>query len=129
MVASLGARSATCRTARPSEILIFSPANIASDAFLQARLLGQLDQQAQRLVGDAVFRIIEIDADILHSQPFAARGVFGEELAQMGALDLLIVLAEGDPCREVTQRGGGHPKPLYVEESRAPRRTAGRDGV
>ena len=59
---SRGARSATCSTARFSVMLIFSPPNIASMRAAQAALVGQLDQQPQRLVGDAVLRIIEVDA-------------------------------------------------------------------
>ena len=43
----------------------------------------ELEQQPQRLVGDAVLRVVEIDAGGLGREPFAALGVVGEELPQM----------------------------------------------
>jgi hypothetical protein len=45
-----GARRATCRAARSSVMLIFSPRNIASNLGAQPRLLGELDKQPERLV-------------------------------------------------------------------------------
>ena len=49
----------------------------------QARLLGQLQQQLQRLVGDAVLGVVEIEPDGLDRQALAALGIVGEELAEM----------------------------------------------
>ena len=66
-----GARSATCSTARFSVMLIFSPRNIASMRSRRPRLLGQLQQQLERLVGDAVLRVVEVDARRL--EPSGAR--------------------------------------------------------
>ena len=60
--APFGARSATCRTARFSVMLIFSPRNIASIRVAQAGFLRQLQEQLERLVGDAILRVIEVDA-------------------------------------------------------------------
>ena len=56
------------------------------DALAQARLLGQLQQQLERLVGDAILRVIEIDARRLDRQALAALRIVGEELPQMDVL-------------------------------------------
>ena len=42
------------------------------DARAQAGLLGQLQQQLERLVGDAVLRVVEEEADGLERHPLAA---------------------------------------------------------
>ena len=49
-----GMRSATCRTARSSVVLMCSPANMASRRCLDAGGPGQRQQEAQRLVGRPV---------------------------------------------------------------------------
>ena len=72
-----GARSATCRTARFSVTLIFSPPNMASIRCAQARFLGQLQQQADGFVGDAVLRVIEVDAGGLDAS--VARRAWGRQ--------------------------------------------------
>ena len=94
-MAPLGARSATCSTARSSVTLIFSPANIASirarspdssascTSNPEAALLGQLTEQRERLVGDAVLRVVQIDPRRLGAHAPAAPGVVGEELPQV----------------------------------------------
>ena len=53
------------------------------DALAQAGLVGQRQQQAQRLVGDALLGIVQVDAGGLQRQAFAALGIGGEQLAQM----------------------------------------------
>ena len=70
---------------------------------LEPGLLGQLEQEAQGLVGDAVLRVVEVEPDRLRAEPFAAGGVLGEELAQMAALYLRMVLGEGFVGRELPQ--------------------------
>ena len=62
----------------------------------QAGLLGELDEQPQRLVGDAVLRVVEVEPDRLDGHALAASGVVGEQLAQM---DLGHVLRMGGECR------------------------------
>ncbi len=71
----------------------------------EARLLGQLEEQAQRLVGDAVLRVVEVDTDTLGCEPFAARRVGGEEVAQVEISDLGVVLLQGQPCLPFAKRG------------------------
>ena len=67
------------------------------DPLAQARLLGQLQQQLQRLVGDAVLRVVEIDARGLERQALAARRVVGEQSAQMQRLHFAMVRLERLP--------------------------------
>ena len=50
------------------------------DPLAQAGLLGQLQQELERLVGDAILRVVEVEPDRLGRQPLAALGVVGEEL-------------------------------------------------
>ena len=80
---SRGARSATCSTARSSVTLMRSPREHRVDPLAQPALLGQRDQQPQRLVGDPVLRVVEVQAGGLGGQPLAALGVVGEQLAQV----------------------------------------------
>ena len=77
-----GARSATCSTARFSVTLILSPRNIASMRARSPDSSASCSSRRERLVGDAVLRVVEEDAGGLGRQPLAARGVVGEELAQ-----------------------------------------------
>src|SRR5574337_511473 len=59
-VAPFDMRRATCRTERFSDTLIRSPKNIHVPTHLEIGLLGQLKQQIQDLVGDAVLGVIQI---------------------------------------------------------------------
>ena len=68
------------------------------DPRAQARLLGQLQQQLQRFVGDAILRVIEVNPYCLSRQSLPALGVVGEQLAQVKLLDLLVVCSQGFPC-------------------------------
>jgi hypothetical protein len=56
-----------------------------------------LQQQPERLIGDAVLRVVEVDADRLGGQAFAAARVVGEEAAQVQVADLLVMRAQGLP--------------------------------
>src|SRR5438445_511118 len=69
------------------------------DPRAQAGCLRQLEEEPQRLVGDAMLRVIEVDAHRLRRQALAAPGVVREEPAQMQVADLLVVGPEGLPCR------------------------------
>ncbi len=53
------------------------------DAVAQARLLGQVEEQPERLVGDAILGVIEEEAGGLGREPLAAAGIVGEQLAKM----------------------------------------------
>ena len=58
----------------------------------------QTDQQAQRLVGDAEFGVVEIQADGFGGQALASPGVVGEQLAQLDVL-ALVDMARARPPR------------------------------
>ena len=96
-------RSATWSTERFSVVLIRSPRNIASVRSRESRLLGELEEQPQRLVGDAVLRVVEVDAGALGCETLAARRVLGEEVAQMCLADLGVVALERRPGRSFAQ--------------------------
>ena len=53
------------------------------DASPQAGLLRQLQKEPECFVGDAVLRIVEIDADCLSCQALLALGIVREELPKM----------------------------------------------
>ena len=74
-------------------------------ALRQARLVGQLDEQAQRLVRDTVLRVVEVEAGALGGEPLAARRVLGEEVAQVEIADLGVVLLERTPGGPLAERG------------------------
>ena len=94
-------RSATCSTARRSVTLIFSPRNMASMRSARPDSLASCTKQLHRLVGDAVLRVVEIDADRFGGQALAALRIVLEELPQVGVLDLVEVLLEA-----LSRRGG-----------------------
>ena len=100
-------RSATCSTARSSVTLICSPRNIAVDALAQAGLLGQLHQQRERLVGDPVLRVVEVQAGAFRGQPLAPVRVRGEQVPDVRRRDLLVVRLESLPGGARAQRHDG----------------------
>src|SRR5207244_7855181 len=70
-----------------------------------APLLGQLEQEPDRLLRDTVLRVVEIEALGLHRQTLAACGVVPEQIAEMSAAHLLRVLLERAPCSGFAERG------------------------
>ena len=73
-----GMRSATCSTERFSDDVDPLAGEHRVPVVLELRLLGQLQQQAHGLVGDAVLRVVEVEPGCLGAEPLAARGVLGE---------------------------------------------------
>ena len=61
-------------------------------------------EQLERLVGDAVLRVIEEDARGLGRHPLAALGIIGEQSSQVQAPHVHIVIFEGPPCRVFARR-------------------------
>ena len=88
--------------------LILSPRNMASMRWRKPRVLGQPEQQLQRLVGDPVLRIVEIDSGTLGRQSLAALRILGEELPQMQPLHLLMVGLQRRPGRALAQWQKAH---------------------
>src|SRR4030095_132458 len=74
------------------------------DALAQSAHCGELEQQGQRLVGDVMLGVVEVEAHRLERESLAAFWVVGEELAQMHARDLLVGRARRLLC---AARGGG----------------------
>ena len=101
-----GARRATCRTARFSVMLIFSPRNMASMRARRPDSSASCSEQLERLVGDAVLRVVEVRAHRLGRHALAALGIIREERPQMQFPDLLVVGFEGLPGRACGERLG-----------------------
>src|SRR6266478_4777397 len=97
------------------------------DPLTQAGLLRELEEQGEGLVGNAVLRVVEVNARGLRRQALATFGVGREQLFQVEILDLLIVPLEGLPGRA---RGQGEfasrhrAFPFLSSHSRNPPRNA-----
>ena len=63
----------------------------------QPGLFGETEEQRQRLIGDPVLRIVEINAGGLRRQPFATAGIARKKLAEMNGADLVMVFFERPP--------------------------------
>jgi hypothetical protein len=65
--------------------------------------LRQRKQELQRLLGDAVFRIIEIDLRRFEGEPLAPLRVLSKQLAQMQLVDFAGMRFERGPGRQSTR--------------------------
>ena len=65
---------------------------------------GQVHQQPYGLVRDAILRVIEIDSQVFNRHRRAALRVFGEQVTQVSAFDLLIMRCERLVCGKLGQR-------------------------
>jgi hypothetical protein len=79
------------------------------DAFAQPGLLGEFDEQAYRLAGHPVLRVVEKHPDRLEREPLAAGRVGVEELAQVLPADLLVMVGQSRPRGTVTEWRGHKP--------------------
>ena len=71
----------------------------------------QLEQEPDRLVGDPVLRVVEVEAGAFGGEALAARRVLGEEVAEVEVADLGVVVLERLPGGALPEwrRGGlGH---------------------
>ena len=73
-----------------------------------ARLLGELDQQRERLVIGTVFGVVEIESGSLHSHALAASWIGGKEFPQSRSGNLVAVGFEGFPRRQLGEVGRVH---------------------
>ncbi len=73
------------------------------DAPAQVRLLCQLHQQLEGLLGDSVLRVVEVDAGCFDGQTLAPRRVRREEVPQVQARNLPVVSFQGSPGRALPQ--------------------------
>ena len=99
-----GMRSATCSTGRSSVRLMCSPRNIASTWLAQVAGVGERREPRDRLVGDAVLRVVEVPARDLGVHVVAARRVRVEQVAQVLRADGRRVRFERAPLREIDER-------------------------
>ena len=92
-------------------------------ALRETGLARELEQEAQRLVGDAVLRVVEIDACALGREPLAAGRVVGEQVAQMEPADVGDMPFEGCPRGPLAERRdhpAGRPDGRPGNEERTP---------
>ena len=66
-------------------------------ALLQSGGAGQIDQQLQRLSGDAVLAVVDVQVSDRDRQFGAAGGVLVEELTQVFFADLIVVALQSLP--------------------------------
>ncbi len=74
------------------------------DPLAQVAFPRQLHEESQRVVGDAVLRVIEVHASGFCRQTFAARWIVGKERAEVDVRDLCVVACERLPRRAGRQR-------------------------
>ena len=73
------------------------------DPVAQTGFFGQTDEEFERIVGDAVLRVIEEQAFCFYGHPLAALRVIGEEFSQMQLAGYFMVFGEGFPCATLGQ--------------------------
>jgi hypothetical protein len=61
-------------------------------------LFCELDKQPERLVVDAIFRIVQKDAGGLGRHPLSARRIIRKQVSQVPALDCAMVICQRPPC-------------------------------
>ena len=82
----------------------FLAAEHGRDPSAQIGFLGQLNQKFKRFVGNAVLRVIQVEADRLGCQTIAAFRVIGEQFSQMQPLQLFVMVGESLPGRSLGKR-------------------------
>jgi hypothetical protein len=70
----------------------------------QAAFICQLQEKFERFVGDAIFRVIEVETHCLCGQALAAFWVICKELSKMKFSDLLMVRLKSFPAGASGQR-------------------------
>lgn len=74
-------------------------------ALAQSTVLGQIHQQGERVIGDAVFGIVEIQPGGVDLQPLAALRVIRKKLPQVPSADVAVMIDERLPRGTLDQRG------------------------
>lgn len=106
----------------------FVSAKHGIDAAAQARLFCQLQQERERLIGDAVLRIIEVDADGLSRHALPALWIVREECPKMPLPNCLVMGVRGLPCCTGGEwRDGGHADSPLVCGALIPAQTMARN--
>ena len=73
-------------------------------AFTQTTFLSQSQKELYRFVGNAIFRIIEVNSRDFGGQTLTALGIVGKELPQMYITDRRTMRFERLPRRALCQR-------------------------
>ena len=92
-----GARRATCSTGAVLGEVDFFAAKHGVDARAQAGFFGELQKKRERLVGDAVLRVIEVEAAGFDCEERRTLGIAREKIPEMQAADLAVVAVERFP--------------------------------
>jgi hypothetical protein len=64
------------------DVDVLAPKHLIS-SLAQTGLVRELDKESQRVIGDSLFRVVEVDAFGLDPQSLAARRVFAKEGSQV----------------------------------------------
>ena len=80
------------------DVDLFAPEH-GVDPRSQAGFLRQLQEQLEGFVGDAILRVIEVDAHGLGRHPLAAMGIIREQLSKVQIPDLMKVSCQCLPGR------------------------------
>ena len=80
------------------------PVEHGVDSLPQPGLRCQLEEKLERLFGDSVFRIIQIQVRCLQNHPLTACWVLSEQFAQMQSAHLIEVRSQGLPRLALGQR-------------------------
>ena len=97
------------------QVDLFSPEH-GVDPGSQAGFLGQLQEQLEGFVGEAILGVIQVKAHGLGGQPLAAAGIVRKEFPEMQLPNLLIVGFQGLPGRAFGEwcHAGGHVRAPFV---------------
>src|SRR6266516_4863914 len=87
-------------------------------------LLGEPEQQTDRLVRDPVLRIVEIEAGAFRDEPLPTHGIAGEELAEVPLADRRVVPLERRPGGARPERCGRGVGRAHASPSLQARRAA-----
>ena len=94
-----GMRSATWSTARSSVVLMCSPGEHGVAVRLDLGRPGQVHQEAQRLVGHPLLRVVEDEVRRPRRHALGPLRVVGEEFAEVSRRDRVVVRRQGLPLR------------------------------
>src|SRR5262249_38728503 len=67
-------------------------------------LLGELNEELHGFIGDAILRVVEIEARGLDGQALTASGIICKEFPEMQLADLFVMRLEGLPGRALVGR-------------------------
>jgi hypothetical protein len=74
------------------------------DPLAQAALIREFEQQPDRLIGDAVLRVVEVETYSFKREVLGALGILREKLAEVRILYLGIMLSQSLPGGSLAQR-------------------------